>query len=414
MKRLINFLRGMVTLTITGPFPERLMNLCAQQGIDFWGLSWIDEHTLRLTTRRRQLSLLRRLAERVNCEVRIEGSRGLTDFLLRFRTRYAFLIGLALSLCAVAVLSQFVLTVEVTGNQRVPTAVILTQLRQLGVRPGVYGPSIDRQQVAQEAMLKMEDLAWMGINLHGTRLEVIVRETVQVPERIDETGYYDIVAEADGIVTHVEAELGDAVAKEGDTVLTGEVLISGTVTMEPPKYSDLPTRYYQTHARGRVWARTWRTLTAAIPTETWVKNYTGAEETAWALNVMGRRVSLFGESGDWPFYDKMTLARQAILPGDVVLPLTLVRETCREYEVRIVEVDLEAARTLLEEQLGKRLEALVDEDGQIESIVYSAQVEGGLLRVTLQAECREEIGKEVPGSTPLPAEEPEQATAAFP
>lgn len=412
MKRLINFLRGMVTLTITGPFPERLMNLCAQQGIDFWKLFWVDEHTLRLTTRRRQLSLLRQLAERVHCEVKLEGSRGLPDFILRFRTRYAFLTGLALSLCAVAILSQFVLTIEVTGNQRLPTAIILTQLRQLGVRPGVYGPSIDRQQVAQEAMLKMEDLAWMGINLHGTRLEVIVRETVQVPERIDETGYYDIVAEADGIVTHVEAELGDAVVKEGDTVMTGEVLISGTVTMQPPKYSDLPTRYYQTHARGRVWARTWRTLTAAIPIETWVKSYTGTEKDAWAINVMGKRVPLFGSGGDWPFSDKVTQARQAVLPGDVELPITLVRETCREYEVRIVEVDRDAARVLLEEQLAKRLEALVEKDGKIESTSYSARVEGGLLRVTLQAECREEIGKETPGSAPLPAELPEQATAA--
>ena len=51
MKRLMNFLRGMVTLTVTGPFPERLINLCAQEGIDFWAVTWLDMHTLRLTTR---------------------------------------------------------------------------------------------------------------------------------------------------------------------------------------------------------------------------------------------------------------------------------------------------------------------------------------------------------------------------
>lgn len=38
MKRLMNFLRGMVRLSVTGPFPERLINLCAQQGVDFWAL----------------------------------------------------------------------------------------------------------------------------------------------------------------------------------------------------------------------------------------------------------------------------------------------------------------------------------------------------------------------------------------
>ena len=402
MKGLFNYLRGTVTLVATGPFPERLMNLCAQRGVDFWGLEWLDEHTLRLITRRRTLGKLRRLAQRVGCEVRVEGSHGLPDLLLRFRARYAFLIGLTMALCAVGVLSRFVLTVEVTGNERVPTAVILSQLRQLGVRPGVYGPSLERTQIAQEAAAGLEELAWMGINLHGTRLEVIVRETIPAPEPLDEKEHHDVVAEADGIILHVEAELGDAKVKEGDIVAAGEVLISGTVTMEPPKYSDLPPRYYQTHARGRVWAQTWRTLTAAIPVETWVKDYTGERERIFSLNFLGRRIEIFGNSSIlWPCYDKITSVHQLTLPGDVALPIYWVEETCRAYEPRTVPVELEAAQELLEEQLARRARALVGEEGQVENLEYSARVEDGQLKVTLLAQCREEIGREVPG-TPLP------------
>mgnify|MGYP001782158458 CR=1 FL=1 len=135
MNRLINFLLGMVTLTAAGPFPERLVNLCAQEGVEFWGTQWLDAHTLRLTVRRRFLPVLRRLAQRANCQLQVERSRGLPAFLGRFRTRYAFLIGMAFALCAVGVLSRFVLTIQVTGNQQVPTAVILSELRRLGVRP---------------------------------------------------------------------------------------------------------------------------------------------------------------------------------------------------------------------------------------------------------------------------------------
>ena len=404
MKRLMNFLRGMVTLTVTGPFPERLINLCAQEEIDFWAVTWLDMNTLRLTTRRRTLALLRSLAERVDCQVQVEGSRGLPDFLLRFRKRHAFLVGLTLSLCAVAVLSRFVLTIEVTGNERVPTAVILTQLRQLGVKPGVYGPSIERQQVAQEALLELEELSWMGINLHGTRLEVIVRERIPAPKRIDETGYYDIVAEADGIITQVEAELGDAVVQEGDTVLAGETLISGTVTMEPPQYSDHPTRYYQTHARGRVWARTWRTLTAAIPLQAEVKEYTGESRRGWTLEWMGRRWTLWGGGAAGPGWEQRAETWQAVLPGGVTLPLSLERETRRAYTTRTAEVDLEAAQSLLEGRLLERLEELVGEDGTVTSVDYSARAVEGRLQVTLTAECREEIGREVPGATLLPQE----------
>ena len=408
MKRLIQFLWGVVALTVTGPFPERVINLCAQERLEFWGVEWLDEHTLHLTARRDSLKRLRELAQRVECQVTVDRRWGLPDFLLRFRTRYTFLVGLTLSLCAVAFLSQFILTVEVTGNQRVSTAVILSQLRQLGVRPGVYGPSLDRQQVAQEAILGLDGVSWMAINLHGTRLEVIVRETVETPERIHEDGYYDIIAEADGIITHVEAELGDAAVQEGDTVVAGEVLISGTVTMKPPKYSDLPTRYYQTHARGRVWARTWRTLTATIPIQASSKDYTGEERTVWAVNLAGRRMNLWGK--EQPEWEKTVQTWQVTLPGGVELPIYVLRETFRGYATKAVEVNVEAAQTLLEEQLAEQLKGLIGEEGQVEQVEYTARVRNGMLLVTAIAECREEIGREVPGTTPLPESgEPSEA-----
>lgn len=406
MKRLINYLLGMVRLTVTGPFPERLMNLCAQSRLDFWAVEWLDEHSVRLTTRRGALNELNELAEKVGCAVQVEKSRGLPDFLARFRTRYAFLAGLALTLCAVAFLSRFILVIEVTGNEQVSTAVILSQLRRLGVRPGVYGPALDRQQIAQEALLGLDGLSWMGINLHGTRLEVIVREAVPQPERVDETGYYDIVAEADGIITHVEAEQGDAAVREGDTVAAGDTLIAGLVTLEPPLYSELPTRYYETHARGRVWARTWRTLTAAIPLTAQVKTYTGEEKTVWSVNILGNQVEIFGNSSiSWPFYDKITTVRQGRLPTGEVLPISLRQETFRAYDVTEVSVDLQAAQSLLEEQLLRQLEQLVGEDGEVRSTQTRAWVDGTMLNVTLESECLEEIGREAPGQPPMPQQE---------
>ena len=50
-------------------------------------------------------------------------------------------------------LSRFLLVVEVTGNETVPTAVILSQLRRVGVRPGAYGPAISEHIVMVLLML---------------------------------------------------------------------------------------------------------------------------------------------------------------------------------------------------------------------------------------------------------------------
>ena len=177
--------------------------------------------------------------------------------------------------------------------------------------------------------------------------------------------------------------------------------------MEPPKYSDLPVRTYQTHARGKVYARTWRTLSAAIPVQAEVKRHTGEERTLWSLNCLGARLDFYKNSSiPWPLYDKITTVHQLTLPGGRGLPLMLRGERCRAYEKETVPIDLEAARTLLEERLLLRLRETVGADGQVLSTQYSARVRGGMLEVTLTAECREEIGMEVPGGREIPGETP--------
>ena len=396
MKSLMNLLRGIVTLTVQGPFPERVLNLCAQHRLDFWGLEWRDEHTITLQTRRKTWKQVKEQAERIGCAVVVGQRRGLPFFLGRFRRRYGFLAGLTVSVAAVCVLSGFVFTVEVTGNETVPTAHILGELRRLGLHPGVYGPSLELKQIGQEALLTLEDLSWMTINLYGTRAEVIVREVKKPPEILDESGCWDIVAEADGLITQVEPLNGEAVVKEGDTVIAGDVLITGNVSMEPPLYSQEPVRYYQTHARGRVWATTWRTIRARIPLETTAKHYTGEEISRYCLTLFGHPIEFYRNSSiSWPFYDKINTVYPLVLPGGLSLPVFWSVQQIRAYEPDQIQVERDAAQSLLEEQLFKRLTQLLKDGETVESSRFSAVVQGDWLTVTLYAQCREEIGTEV-------------------
>lgn len=399
MKGLINLLRGVAGVRVCGPFPERLLNLCAQHRLTFWGVVLEDANTVLFQIRPNSLRRLKVLGERIGCTIEVEDCRGLVFFLGRFRRRYAFLVGLVCSLLAVSLLSGVVLTVQVTGNETVSDARILGELRRLGLRPGVYGPSLELRQLSQQALLSLDGLSWLTVNLYGTRAEVIVREAVPPPEVVDETGCYDVVARADGVVTEVEALEGEAMVEEGDVVLTGDVLISGTVHMKPPAYSNLPVRTYQTHARGRVWADTWRTLTARIPLAAEVKEGTEEEKRFHTLRFFGHSIEFYGNSSiSWLFYDKITDVYPVVLPGGAVLPVGWEVQRVRAYQTRTVELDREAAQTLLEERLLSRLERLVGENGKICSSQSTAVVRDGWLTVTLQAQCQEEIGREVPAN----------------
>ena len=397
MQAIINFLRGSVLFTVTGAFPERFLNLCAQAGVGFWDLEWLDPHTLRLRVSRRDARRVGPLAEKVLCEARARRHLGFPYFLAGFRKRYALLLGLALSLAAVCLLSRFVLTIEVSGNETVSTAAILTELSRQGVGVGAYGPGLDVRRISQESLLRLDGLAWMSINLHGTRAEVLVREKLPEPEVRDESTPANVVAQADGVILDLEVLDGQAAFREGEAVLRGEVVISGTIDLREPEYSAVDAGQRLVHARGNVWARTYRTLTAQIPLEAQVKRYTGEKEIQWSLLALGRTVNFFGKGGVFSEgYDKIVETHPLTLPGGRVMPLALRRTEYRAYVTEPAALNAGAARSMLEERLLERLDALIGEDGEVLDTVFTVREEDGMLAVTLRAECREQIGREVP------------------
>lgn len=398
-RQIINFMRGSVRLTVRGDFPERFLNLCAQDRVAFWNVDQPDSHTLYVTVAWPHRKGLEELAGRAGCAITQGAERGAPPFFLRFRKRYAFLVGLLLSLLTVCFLSRFVLVVEVEGNERVPAQTILAALQRQGLRPGVYGPSLDTRSATTQLLLELEDLSWATVNLHGIRAQVIVRESVERPQLVDETVLGDIVAKAPGLVTKIEPWAGDPMVAIGDTVVPGDVLIRGAVEMEPPEYSEKETRWLEVRAMGKVEGRTWRTLEEAIPLTAPVKAYTGEERSGWSLTFLGKRVNFFQNSGiSGGRYDKIRKSWSLTLPGGLVLPLSLCRETCRAYELTQQPIDLQAAQAMLEERLLARLAGLLGDTGTMEACSFTAREEDGLLIVTLTAECREELGRFAPAA----------------
>ncbi|MEG0596590.1 MAG: sporulation protein YqfD [Oscillospiraceae bacterium] len=392
-RRLLDFLRGSVLVELEGPFPERFLNLCATGDVNFWSVQWQNTNVLRVKLNLPDAKRAPALAEKSGCSCRRVREGGLPSFLRQFRKRPALLAGLALSLTAFVALSQVVLTVEVTGNEKVPTAVILSELRRQGLRIGTFGPTLEERQVAQQTQMNLPQLSFLTLNRHGTRVVAVVRERAEKPPLLAETVPADIIAAAPGIITHMEVTRGQRKFAEGDTVAAGEVLISGTVDLEEPQYSEIDMGTMTVRAGGRVWARTWRTLTAEIPLEAPVKQYTGGQKTRFSFSSMGSTINFYRNSGiSFAKYDKIRKSKTPHLPGGLPLPVTFIRETLREYETTPQKLDEGAARGMLEEKLTLRLQALIG-DGTVSAVKFQAAKQNGILTVTLQAECSEEIGR---------------------
>lgn len=402
MKRLINWLLGYAVITAEGAFPERLLNLCAQNRLPFWNLQWLNETSFTLKIRLKDRARLEEYARRAMCTLTASREKGGTAALLRWRKRWGFVAGVTLAFLSVVVLSRFVLVVEVVGNETVSSAAILSELQRLGVRPGVYGPSLDRTALANEALMELPELSFLSLNLCGTRLEVVVREANPAPELLDEETPADVVAAADGIILDIHTSSGSARFVDGDTVAKGEVLISGDLELPKPEGSAYDMGRLVVRASGEVMARTWRTLEAAIPLTANQKEYTGNEKRLVSIKILWGEADFFRNSGiSYERYDKITTTTPLALFGRE-LPFAVTTATYREYTTEERAVNTEAARAMLEQELSDRLDTiLLDSEGEALHTDFAAREENGLLIVTMLAECKEQIGKTVerPGET---------------
>jgi similar to stage IV sporulation protein len=415
MKRLFHLLRGTVTLVVTGVELEYFLNCCAKENLHFWAVDRREAFTLALTVYRREASKITQLGQRCHCTVTEERQYGLPFFFLRFRKRYALLAGVAVCFLAVSICSNFIFVIDIQGVQSVPKGVILSHLRQFGLKPGTYGPKVDSRELSHQMLLAMEELSFFSVNVHGTRAEVIVREAAPKPPLVDEVTPTNVVSTATGIITHMEVEKGAPMFKEGETVMEGEVLISGLIDIQEAAYSNADLGTSLVHAQGRAWARTWRTHEAKIPLTAKVKEPTGEEKSRYALNFLGKRVKFYRNGGiSFSMYDKITTTKTWVLGDGSILPFSFEKESFRQYDTREVALEEEGAEAMLKEQLQKALAEEIGPEGEILRQDYVVRKVDGFLEVTLLAECSEQIGKLVayeqpPMENPLEAPNPAQS-----
>lgn len=399
MKGIVNQLRGLVRVRAECAFPERVLNLCGERDLAFWDLQWESPTAFTCSLSRQDCRALRQAVEKLACTLTVVQQSGAPYFLRRFRHRTALVTGTVVCGLALFLGSFFVWDFEVIGNETVPEETILRALETRGVGLGSFGLALDGEDIRNHVLLDIPDLSWITVNVSGCRATVQVRERVPAPLLLDEQTPTNVVARRAGLVLEVQALDGVAGVLPGVSVTEGQLLISGVQDTETFGARLLA-------GMGTVQARTWYSLTTAIPLTGREKQYTGKEQTLVSLVVGTRRIKFFSNSSiEGANYDKITKRYPLSLLG-VPLPVTLVTEQCRFYETKESALEPFAAEKRGEAVLTEYLHTLVDPYGDVVSTLCSAREKNGVLHVTLAAECREEIGKSVPILTEEPGDGP--------
>lgn len=380
MERISDCLRGSVQLELFGAFPASVLNSAAAEGIELWDVQSRDEHSLRLRIFENRLEALKQIARRAGCELEIRKRVGGREGLRRILRRPVLLAGLLVTALLLMASSLFVWDVEVQGTKRLCRGEILRALEDCGFGVGSFWPGVKTDLLRSEVMVRLPELAWMAVNVSGSRAMVAVTERQPKPEMYDAADAYSLVSARDGFVLRVNVLAGKAQVKEGEIVTAGQVLIAGS----SDSLNGMPRAV---RARGSVMADTWYELSAVCPVQERLKTHAGVPHSRFALVFGKRRLNLYIGSGKTiDGCDKIISEYTLGLEGLFSTPVRLVRERFVPYRLNPGDdYDPEAA--------GRRLYASLESrtEGQILESALTPGRAGELHVLTLRAHCTENI-----------------------
>lgn len=388
--RTVERIKGLAIVEICGAFPESVLNSAATEGLELWDVESVDAYTLRAKVFERSLPMLENISARSMCDMRVIMRRGGSvdrKLLVRRRTLLIFLLITAITLL---LSSLFIWEINVEGNEELTTGEILRALEECGVRNGTFWPGLDTDAIRCRMMLKLPELGWMTVNIHGSCADVPITERTVKPEIYDEDAAADVIAAKTGIIDSMTVLNGKPLAAPGRAVTAGETLIESRID----SITNLP-RYVR--AEGSVKAHTWYELCAVCPLEREEKTESHTVGLRFFVRIGKKRINFYiGSRKSIDECDRIIYEYKLGMDGLFAMPVSFAAELYQRHET----VTVSCAD---EDGMKKRLlDALADSiDGTVEDARFTVSRENGLLCVTMRASCLEEIG-ETRELTPTP------------
>ena len=305
---------------------------------------------------------------------------GILSRLFFLKERKGLIVGGILGIFLIYLSTFYVWSVKIEGNEKLPDSEILRIMAECGFGEGVRKNSVDVNEIQNEVLKRCHDLSFFSINVHGMVADVVVheRETSRKPDDREEP--YNLVADIDGVIISSVILDGQPMFKTGDTVVRGELLVSGIMDSTA---EGLRLR----RADGKVFAKTSRALAFSLPLEDYYKSYE-REEKGVKFRILGKSIgrSVGGDSGN---FDLEVTEEELRLFG-VRFPVTLEHHTARFYTTEKSVITEEEGRERLLLDYKKYISTELD-SGEVVKETFSFKREGDTLTLVAEVDAIENI-----------------------
>ena len=386
-KILIYYILGYVNIEVEGIFVERFINICKSKRILLWNVKLKKGVRLYANIGINDYKNIRTIAKKTKTKIKIRKKCGIPFILNRYKKRKIFAFILVAGVIAIAILSNFIWNIDISGNESIETSEILQALQEEGLKMGAYKGKLDTNSVINSIRLKRKDIAWMGITLKGTNAKVEIKETTIAPDIIDNDEYCSIIADKDCMITKINVQNGMAKVKEGDIVKKGDILVNGYLE---GKYTGI--RYV--HAMANIEAKVWYSkkekffLNQQIPTDT------GNTETKYSLSINNFKINFYKTLSKFENYDTINESKRLKLFSNFYLPIELIKTTNVEYVKKDVTYTEEEATQIAKQKIEEELKGEIADETNIINEQVNTYKYDGYLEIEVIYEVLETIGVE--------------------
>ncbi len=286
INRILALLIGYLNIRFRGERVERFINLCLQRGIQVWDVYTTRNGTVVGKTNIDGFRQMRPVARRSKVSVRIISRRGLPFLCAKLWKRTAFAAGAILFFVSLHILGAMIWFVDVDGVDKVPASRVIEAAAELGLKPGRFRESLVASEMSRALCIKVPELSWAGIELTGTKALIKVVEKKIVTADPRPVGH--VLASKNGSISKIVATTGKSMARAGDNVQQGQILISGAFQVD----EEAEIRYV--HAEGIVEARIQYAATAESSMRRMVRRRTGESVQCEELEVDGTVIMIKG------------------------------------------------------------------------------------------------------------------------
>jgi len=413
--RLFSFLLGHVSLIVCGESLEKFVNMAASRGIFLWDITRVGKDKVRVRVRISEVRPLRHIARTTGSRFSVEERNGLPFVLNRLKKRKLMAIGGAVFLVTLYFLSSFVWFIDVTGTDKLTKEEIRRIAAEAGLKRGIAKWHVDTKLVEKTIRDRMPSVAWAGVYVKGTRVTIEIAERKLVTEERDKGPAHIIAAKA-GLIKEVLVLNGQAAVKEGDTVLPGQLLISGEIKEEvKPRETNQPlpegqeppapkyiSRFVQ--AKGIVRARVWYEGYGECRFSETVEKLSGQEKTCVRIKFGSKEIIISGPK-DSPYRHYETERQVKSFPKwrNIEIPVELITVCYREKDIVRINYGQEGAKRTAEQKALRETMAKLPEGAKVVErrleTVNTGKAED-LLRIKAFVETIEDIGKSKPFTAP--------------